>query len=635
MLTKQHYMQGHRFAHWNLYATGEFMIHFRRWMIVVLFFVVPSGRAETIKPADLTVYPEYILYNGKVVTVDNSDFTTNLGTIAQAIAVRGGRILSVGPNSDMRALAGPSTKSIDLKGRTILPGLIASHEHPADWAMISPVAYGTVVTDDMIVSRYLTGTPREQAALLRQTVQEAVSKARPGQWVRIYGSRGYFKQYADELGREFPKVISKSFLDQVAPNNPVIVRAGTGAIVNSKALQAVLPKLDYLLPEDRAPIAERGMGGTDLQRYVDADSLMEGNVPLLASIYKAELEYWASIGMTAFGSGAYSPAALRAFRYLDERGEFPIRTGWAYLGPDYPMPVLETLAAMQGTGTDHMWLVGAWPVENGGSCTTISAKPEVKRRESCNFAPPQSKDYKQTGYKLMYDIIRSGLRVATMHTWGDKDIDQYMDIIEAASKDAGFTEEQIRSKRHAFDHMALAPRPAQYERIKRLGLLTSGSSTFHYQHSAEVAEEYGEEYTNWVVPRKSLADAGIRSSFETDTPLSQHAGTLFDVLSYDLTRRDKNGKVHAPGERMDRERELKVITAWGAYYLLKEKDIGSLEPGKLADLIVIDRDYLTVPEEEVAKIQVLATMVGGKFAFASRVFAAENAMNPAGYQKPQ
>jgi predicted amidohydrolase YtcJ len=602
-------------------------------LVLILLFVM-SGTGRAIEPEDLVQYPEYILHNGKIVTVDNPDFTRDLGTIGQAIAVRGDKVLAVGSNDEIRALAGSETKSIDLKGRTVLPGLIATHEHPADWAFISPTGYGRVVTDDEIVSRYLEGTPREQAALLRETIEEAVSKAKPGQWVRIYGTRGYFKEWAGELGREFPKVVSKSYLDSVAPDNPVIVRAGTGAIINTLALQKVLPKLFYLSDRDRAPIAELGIGGTDLQRYVDADSLMQGNIPLLAKIYKAELEYWASIGMTAFGSAFYSPAALRGYRYLDDRGEIPMRTGWAYLGPDFSEGTLETLAALQGTGTDYMWLAGAWPVDNGGSCTTINSASEAKRRESCNFSPPGSQDYKETGYGLMYALIKSGMRIATMHTGGDKDIDQYMDIIEKASAEAGITLEEIRAKRHAFDHLSLAPRPDQYERIKKLGMITSGTSIFHYSHSADVAREYGEEYTAWVVPRKSLSDAGIYNSFETDTPLGQHGGTLFEVAAFDLHRRDKNGVVHAPAERIDRERELKVLTAWGAYYLLKEKELGSLEPGKFADLIVLDRDYLTIPEEEVSKIQVMATLLGGKFVYAGREFAAENGMSPVGYQKP-
>lgn len=603
-------------------------------LVLVAFCTASLGWSQQRDIATVLGYPETILFNGKIVTVDNSDFTRNLGSTAQAIAVRGDKILAVGSNAEVRALAGPQTKTFDLKGRTVLPGLIATHEHPADWAMISPTGYGRVVADNEIVSRYLTGTPREQAAVLRQTIQEAVSKARPGQWVRIYGTRGYFKEWAGELGREFPKVVSKSSLDTLAPNNPVIVRAGIGAIVNSLALKAVLPKLFYLSDEERAPIVELGVGGTDLQRYADADSLIEGDIPLLARIYKAELEYWASIGMTSFGSGAYSPAALRGFRYLDERGEFPIRTGWAYLGPDYSEGTLETLASLQGTGTDHMWLVGAWPVDNGGSCTTINARPEVKRREGCNFSPPGSQDYKENGYGLMYSLIKSGMRIATMHTGGDKDIDQYMDIIEKASAEAGITLDEIRAKRHAFDHMELAPRPDQYDRIKKLGMLASGTSTFLYSHTADIAKDYGEEYTAWVVPRRSLADNGIRNTFETDTPLGQHGGTIFEVAAYDLSRRDKYGTVHAPAERMDRERELKVLTTWGAYYLLREDQLGSLEPGKFADLIVLDRDYLTIPQEEVAKIQMLATMVGGKFVFAGSEFAGENGMTPVGYHQP-
>ena len=603
-------------------------------VLVVLSALSVSVRAQT--PALLVSYPEYILFNGKVVTVDNPDFSTNVGHIAQAIAVRQGRILAVGTNAEVQSLSGPQTKKIDLKGRTVVPGLIATHEHPDQWAMISPYTYGTMVPDHQfnIVSRYLTGTPREMASKLEPTIREAVSKARPGEWVRIYTTRGYFKEYSGDLSNEFTKLVNKSILDRLAPNNPLEVRDGAAAIVNSKALDAVLPRLYYLLPADRAPIAERGQGGTDLERYVDADSLMQGNTTLLANLFKAELEYWASIGMTAFSSAAYSPAALQAFGQLDARGEFPIRMGWGYNGPDYSEGTLQTMAALQGQGTEHMWLIGAWPVENGGSCTTINAKPEVKRRESCNFAPPGSPDYKLTGYKQMYDLIKSGLRIATMHSGGDKDIDYFMDIIEDASKDAGFTPEQIRAKRHAFDHMGLAPRPAQYDRIKRLGMMASGTTTHLYQTIVRVAEDYGEEYTSWVVPRKSLADAGVMNTFETDSPLSQHDGTIFEVAAYDLHRRAKDGKVHGPGERMDRARELKVLTTWGSYYLLKEKMLGSIEPGKWADFIVLDRDYLTIPEEEVGKIRVLATMIGGNFIYAGREFASENGMSPVGFHKP-
>ncbi len=322
-----------------------------------------------------------------------------------------------------------------------------------------------------------------------------------------------------------------------------------------------------------------------------------------------------------------------------------IRTGWGYLGPDYSQGTLETMASLVGTGTDYMWLVGAWAVKNGGSCTTINAKPEVKARENCNFSPPGSEDFKETGYQQMYDIIKSGLRVATMHSGGDKDIDQYMDIIEKASADAGMTLDEIRAKRHTFDHLSLAPRPGQLDRLKKLGMMTSGNPMYVYNTAPDVAKDYGEEYTAWIDPRKNQVDAGIMSSLETDTPLSQHEGTIFEVAVVELTRRSMDGnlveltrrsmdgKVHSPNMQMDRERVLKSMTTWGAYYLIREKLLGSLEPGKLADMIIIDRDYLTIPEEEVGKIQVLATMVGGKFVYAGRDFATENGMSPVGYQR--
>ncbi len=199
-------------------------------LIVSIFAWVVMSNAQT--PALLVSYPEYILYNGKVVTVDNPDTTTNLGTITQAVSVRQGKILAVGSNAQIQILAGPQTKSIDLKGRTVLPGLISTHEHIPDWAYMNPRAYGTVVTDNDAVSRYLTGTPKEQAAKLQPTIVEAVRAAKPGQWIRIYSDWGYLRVNMGAVSAAMRPVISKSILDNLAPNNPIVVIAGAGGVVN-------------------------------------------------------------------------------------------------------------------------------------------------------------------------------------------------------------------------------------------------------------------------------------------------------------------------------------------------------------------------------------------------------------------
>src|SRR3990172_2603184 len=150
---------------------------------IVLLAVSGWGQGRDI--AAILGYPQTIVYNAKVVTVSDDSMTSNLGDIGQAMAIRAGKILAVGTNADMLALAGPQTRKIDLKGRTVVPGVIGVHNHPQDWVHSSPEIMKKVVPEDVVVQRFLYGTPQEQMEKFPEVVQEAVSAAKPGQWVKI------------------------------------------------------------------------------------------------------------------------------------------------------------------------------------------------------------------------------------------------------------------------------------------------------------------------------------------------------------------------------------------------------------------------------------------------------------------
>ena len=245
--------------------------------------------------------------------------------------------------------------------------------------------------------------------------------------------------------------------------------------------------------------------------------------------------------------------------------------------------------------------------------------------DNCAFAPGT------VARDILERIIESGIRVATMHTGGDKDIDHFMDAIEAASKRAGFTLDEIRAKRHAFDHGAGAPRPDQIPRMKNLGMLASEINTILWEThrgASMIAKQYGIEYGSWVVPRKRLTEAGIQTGFEIDRPLPHK--TFFFITKGMNRLNDRDGKVYGPDQRTDRIVQLKALTSWGAYYLMKEKVQGTLEPGKLADYIVLDKDFLTVPEAEIPSVKVLMTVVGGKTIHLEPGLAGDIAMPPVG-----
>ncbi|MBI3896363.1 MAG: amidohydrolase family protein [Acidobacteria bacterium] len=600
--------------------------------VLMVIFGIAGGESQNVDvAAKLGAYPQMILYNGKIVTMSDKSFQSQVGNIVQAMAVRDGKILTTGNNADIRALAGPQTRQIDLKGREVLPGFIMTHEHPTDWAFLEPRGFRHVLPDDsVIVSRWMPNLPaKEQMAKFEPAVKEAVSKAKPGQWIRVIFNWGPDYEWATEVLDLYGSSIKREYLNQLAPNNPLLVKDGfIGETGNDRAFElhrAVHPP---------APNAGQGGGGGGLGRPVNPDTMLQGKLSTLAEILKAQLDLWASYGITTFGSGYYAYSNLQAFNLLDQKGDMPARFAWSWQGPNWDVEQLRVIASLQGNGTDHLWLMGAFG--SGGGCLSVPEKEEFKQQwgnappryavgERCSNAPGGS------GYERNRNIAQAGLRFAATHTGGDKDIDYLLDAIEEGSKLAGMTPEQIRSKRHAFDHGAGAPRPAQIPRLKNLGMYVSQLNTILWEThrgASMIAREFGLEYTNWVVPRKTVTDAGIPNTFEIDRPLPHK---VFFFITKGMNRyNDRDQMVYGPGERTDRITQLKALTTWGSYYVLRENLLGSLEPGKFADFIVLDRDFLTIPEAEIPKTQVLMTVVGGKMVHLNAALGREIGMQPVG-----
>ena len=239
--------------------------------------------------------PDTILHNGKIVTVDNHEVVFDIGTIAQAIAIRGGKIVAVGSNAEVTRLAGSNTQSLDLQGRMVAPGFGATHDHPADWDPLNPYIVKKVVTDDMHIERFLNDPPDQQLQQFPRVLEEAVQKARPGQWIRISMLYGREYKWGDEISAFLGRQINKQMLDLAAPNNPVIVRGGfVGLLMNQKAIEET--KKFYEGEWDKflySPLGDLGGAPTDFDqtgvcttcyRYVEQDVLYPPEV--LREIYR-------------------------------------------------------------------------------------------------------------------------------------------------------------------------------------------------------------------------------------------------------------------------------------------------------------------------------------------------------------
>ncbi|MBI4464465.1 MAG: amidohydrolase family protein [Acidobacteria bacterium] len=598
---------------------------FGLWLGMIPFTVL---KAQAPDP------PQFILHNGKIVTMDDDGFTSDPGTIGQAMAIRDGKVLAVGPNQSILSLAGPQTRKVDLKGRTVLPGLIDSHDHLFDWVMTHDEVVRMVVADRDLVARKIPGnTIVEIEQNLEPTLRQALDRAGPGKWVHLAADQGKQNENQWLYRALFPNTtITKELLDKLAPQNPVTVR-GTNMILNQRAIEALL----QLYPEHDEARKERllktGLGASD--RVVIPDIMFGGQLELFAKLLQKEMEWWAGMGITAWHSRVDAANVMLAFQMLDRQQQMVNRFGWSYDldRGNYDPYVLSTLAAMVGQGSPYFWMTGV-SIGAVGSCTTLEnvANRPVSRggdpyRESCDFRPGSR------GYQAIKDMIRFGLPIRNLHTGPlpDKDIDFFLLAVAEGAKEAHLTDEQVRAQRQAMDHCYGAPRPDQIPLFKKFGIIASCKPFYVYYEIVDHASLYGERYVNWVVPRKSLIDAGVITTTEIDRAIGPMVFNPFNVNLYvDVTRKAMDGNVYAPHERIDRVQALKAHTIWGAYYLLREDQIGSLKPGKWADFIILDRDYLAVPEDDIPKILVLATALGGKFVHVRKEIAAELGESPKG-----
>lgn len=621
----------------------------KRWLYALVLVWAVGFLGTNAMQAQQT--GDQIYFNAKIITVDNESFTPNLGTIAEAMHVQNGKILHVGTNAQIRAMGGPNTKMVDLKGRTVIPGIIPTHEHPWDWMAANQYVLKKVIPDDKIIVRFLENSPEENLLAFPRVLNEAVQKAKPGQW--IYFVFTYGKNYEFSIGGNGgygrggldPKAanilaegkITKEMLDAAAPNNPVVLRdVFTSMVINQKAIdaaRAVIPREFFVQPGQSTDNPAAGISF----RWMFSDVVMKDFYRELLEIARLDMEWWAGYGITTFASNAYAPSNLRVYGELDRTGQMPLRNMWTwnwrhayfYADPYW----LYQQALMIGKGTDFLWYGGGRNA-SGSGCTDmepvkVTTAEEALRqagRQRCSYAPDSP------GAKMLYDWVKAGGRYVNAHTVADKDIDNLMDVIEKASKDAGMTEEQIRAKRHTFDHSVLAPRQDQIPRLKRLGVIADANIFEIHQATPMIFETFGERAVSQVVPLKRLTDAGINTSLEMDRVLATTNFTYFSGFGFALDRKGWDGRIYGADQKIDRESLLKTATIRGAYYTLRENVLGSLKPGKWADFTVLDRDYLTVPVEDIANTRVLMTVVGGKVVHLVPSVARELGMQPTGSQ---
>ena len=534
-------------------------------------FVAAAQAAET---------PDTILVGGKIVTVDDRF------TIAQAVAIRGQRIVAVGANADIRKLVGSATKVIDLGGRTVIPGLIDNHSHWIRAAEHDELRFDGVTT-------------RKQALAL---LSARVRAARPGEWIAVLG--GWAEQQFTDDPRGFPL----EELDVIAPANPVVLQAVyIHSYLNTAALKAA--GIDERTPNPPNGTIEKdatgkptgvvqGAGGVAfvaarIPLYGTSEAWLANTRKLVAELNSMGITAWLDAGGRGMGAKHYEP-----YRHLADRGELNVRVYWTTIRqPNTPEQMDKVIAEIPQLkpfqGNDYFDLVG-WG-ESGYSPVTTQLL-----RTTSNTKPEDMAQLK----RLAQALAGRGIYFNT-HVEMKEAIDAFLDVYEAVNK-----EQPIKGLRWSYSHLDQVT-PDQLERMKRLGM-NAQIHTRPLIQGALMHRVHGDKA--WTMPPfRTVQDSGVLWGLGSDATAVTTSNPFYN-LAFAVTGRMVGGQ-KVNNQTINREEALIAHTRSNASIVFQEGNLGSIQKGKYADLLVLDRDYLTVPEDQIKDLKPVITMVGGKIVY--------------------
>lgn len=534
---------------------------------------------------------DMIFVGGDILTMNDT------GGSAAALAVKDGRILLVGDEADVLATGNASTRMVDLGGRTLLPGFIDGHSH-----FINAIRMATWAN----VSAPPVGRARDIAGIVAELVATKERLAlKPGEWVVGYGYDG--TALAD--GRE----MTRADLDPQFPDNPVLVMHVSlhGAVLNTAGFRAT--GFDLFAPTPAGGMTARLPGGKEAAGLVMEHSFIPIYMKMPASTEQEQLQAFATAqalyagnGYTTTQDAPMEPATRGLYHKAAEQGRLVIDIVGYVNWLEFP-ELLDRKAEPFGKGYQRRFRIGGVKIVADGSPqgkTAFWSKPlltpgpggEKAWRGEPNITPEELDRL----VKLAYD---NGVPVMT-HCNGDATIDMMLDAHEAAGAPAG--------KRTVIIHSQFV-RPDQLERYVRYGFLPSFFTNHAFFWGDVHVENLGRERACFLSPTRTARAMGIRFSNHSDfavTPLNP----MF-ILWTSVSRTSRSGQVIGPDERLDPWDGLKALTIDAAYQYGEEQDKGSLEVGKLADLVVLDRNPLTVPVEDIKDIKIVETFKEGRSIF--------------------
>ena len=521
--------------------------------------------------------PDLILYNGDFWTVNPQRPT------AQAVAISAGRFLAVGSNDEVLALAGGCAQKIDLGGKRVLPGFIDAHSHPAQ----AGLNHLRMVDCDL-----------RSIADIVSALKERAAKTSAGAWVLGF-------KYDDTKTAE-GRPLTLADLDAIR-DHPVFVehRGGHTAWLNSAALS--IAKLDDKIADPTGGRYDRDPATGHLTGHVreTAKEAVFHQIPLSFTRedhregVKLISKMLSRTGITSVHDAFGSTDDLRAYQDARAAGELSVRV-YCSIGYQFIQRMLE---AGIRTGLGDEWVrVGFMKMVCDGSISERTARlsqPYMGRPNDYGILVATEDEL----YERSHKAYEAGWQIGT-HANGDVGIDTALKVYERLNKEAPRNDPRFR-----LEHCTVI-NDSLIQRMKTLGVIPTPFSTYVYYHG-EKMKEYGAERLDHMFALRSFIDAGIRPTQASDYPPGPFEPMM--ALQSEVTRTDTRGTVWGAKQKITLEEAIRVGTLHGAYASFEESSKGSIEPGKLADLVVLGRDPFKEDPSNIVNIPIERTMAGGKW----------------------
>ncbi len=565
-------------------------------VIVAVLGLMVAGVAGGAPAAE----PEVIFFNGKIVTLDPA------GSTAAAVAVKDGKVLKLGGAEEIKKLAGPATRLIDLGGKTAVPGLIDAHCHPMEAIMMK---------ETWVDCRY-PKTPSVKQALLN--IKDWVKKTPKGVWIFAACVSASENKFAEK------RLPTRAELDAAAPDNPVLLANGTHmGIANSAALKKLgIKKGVRRLPHGGSVILDKNGEPTGVLTDAQADVPTTPTVGELERYYtKGIQEFWNRHGFTSLL--AITPAAALPVLQKVAQSQTPpaIRyttSIWTSAnGKDMPADLSKL---KMPPGVDPAWYrfggIKVW-IDGENDCRTgYMYEPYLGKFDT---DPPGGKGTLVTDQKTanrFAAIARKNGVISMMHCSGDHATDIGLNAYDTVLKSGG--PRTILRIEHFGMFQLTKSQLARAKEMKQKGLYISVQPTWLLDLAKADLENMGEKRARTGFQFRAMIDAGLEPAAGTDVTGIYLENVNPFLAIYAAVTRQSDAGLFETAQAVTVTEALKMWTVWAARSMGQADVKGTLEPGKYADMTVLSDDIFTMPKEGLKDVKALKTIVGGRVVYEAK-----------------